>query len=132
MVSDNLAETPRQESTTTFDRNIYFRRGLKRLKAEAEGFPTAQPASKTEITTRSYDRLLLSIITFDRDIRFGRGLKRWKTLKPRPKRISFFERFQSHSKTEITAFNSPVTTMLGCHNSPTFLTLSRTSDPITA
>ena len=48
----------REESIITVDRNIHFGRGLKRLKAEIEGFPTAQTASKAEITTQSYDRFL--------------------------------------------------------------------------
>ena len=53
-VTRNCAESHRQEWPTTFDGCIRFRRFLRRLKAETEGFPTPQKSSKTDITIESY------------------------------------------------------------------------------
>ena len=52
-------KTSDKESIITLGTRVRFGRGLKRWKAETEGFPTLQTASKTDTSTQSYDRFFV-------------------------------------------------------------------------
>ena len=76
-------KTSDKESIITLGGDIRFGRGLKRWKAKPIGFPTLQTASKTEITTQSYDCFFVR--GFQTAKNWGRSFKAcWGSMLPTP------------------------------------------------